>query len=157
MFLIEGLELVDNEEEVVPTTIVQSEDDGPAFVVDVRIMPIKEYRKVFSKLNREQTGGFRANNSAQDKMDKDYLDRVIVSWKGLTIANWESIVRDGKKFEGPNVEKLRKSKAEIPHSPENAFYLYRNTWPQDFGNKIFDVVQAGAEAQEAEEEELKKA
>ena len=151
MFLPEGVtfEEIPTEDQLIPTNICQADDAGPAFSVNVRILPIKEYRAVFNKI-KDNTGGFRQSNSANDKVDRDYLKRVIKGWSGLTLDNWNLIVRDGKKLSGPK-------NAEIQYSEDAAFYLYRNTWPQDFGNKIFEVVQAGAEEQEVEEEEVKKA
>lgn len=155
-FLPEGLELERSDEELVPVNICQADDDGPSFVVQVRMLPIKEYRKVFRRLQQDQ-GGFRQNNSQQDKVDRDYLDKVVVGWDGLTIANWNALVRDGKKITGDNVDEFEKKKAEIPHSSDAAFYVYRNSWPQDFGNKVFEVVQQGAEEEYEEEEDLSAA
>ncbi len=159
-FLPEGLTLEESTDNVVETLIVQTDESQPAFKVNVRILPIKEYRQVFAKLQRQDTGGFRQNNAVQDKVDRDYLKRVISGWSGLTVDNWNAIVRDGKTLK---VDPATAAKAKtdgksvtIEYSDDVAFYLYRNTWPQDFGNKIFDVVQAGAAEQEEEEETLKK-
>lgn len=157
MFLGEGLELVESEDRIEEVVIHQEDDAGPAFKVLVRILPIKEYRSVFAKLNNTSTGGARQSQAAQDKVDRDYLTRVVKGWSGLTIANWEAIVRDGKKITGVKADQMRKSNYEIPHSDDLSFYLYRNTWPADYGNKVFDTVQAGANEQEQEEAEAKKA
>lgn len=159
-FLPEGLTLEESTDNVVETLIVQTDESQPAFKVNVRILPIKEYRQVFAKLQRQDTGGFRQNNAVQDKVDRDYLKRVISGWSGLTVDNWNAIVRDGKTLK-VDPATAAKAKADgksvvIEYSDDVAFYLYRNTWPQDFGNKIFDVVQAGAAEQEEEEETLKK-
>ena len=161
MFLPDGLDFADIAEDTVPTTIVQAEDDGPAFVVNVRVLPIKEYRNIFAKITRGQEGGFRQNQAAQDRVDREYLNKVITSWSGLTPANWNAIVRDGRKV-AISAETLAKSKAEkkaivIEYSEDAAFYLYRNCWPASFGNRVFDVEQEGAEAAEKEEAEVKKA
>lgn len=153
-FLPEGYALESADDKVIPVTICQGTDEDPPFVVDVRVLPIKEYRSVFAKLQRSQDGGFRQTKDAQDKVDRDYLDRVVKGWKGLTAGNWNYLVRDGKKLITENSVVAKK---EIGHSTDAAFYMYRNTWPQDFGNKIFEAVQAGAAEQEEEEEDLKKA
>lgn len=156
MFIGEGLELVDSDDKLEDVVICQADDAGPAFKVKVRILPIKEYRTVFNKLNNVSGGGARQTQAAQDKVDRDYLQRVVKGWSGLTLDNWEMIVRDGRKIAGPKAEELRKKGHEIDHTDEVSFYLYRNTWPQDYGNKIFEVVQAGAAEQEEEEAALKK-
>ena len=150
-FLEEGFELEELEDDKVDVPIVQAEDDGPTFTAKVRLLPIKEYRKVFAKLN-QQGGGFRQNKAAQDKVDKDYLERVVKGWEGLTVDNWNAICRDGNVLKAP--EGVKPEDAVVKFSQEALFYLYRNTWPQDFGNKVFDVVQEGAAALEAEEEDL---
>ena len=158
MFLGEGLELVESDDRIEEVVIHQEDDAGPAFKVSVRILPIKEYRSVFAKLNNQNTtGGARQSQAAQDKVDRDYLTRVVKGWSGLTLDNWEAIVRDGKKITGAKADEMRKKNYEIPHSDDLSFYLYRNTWPQDYGNKVFDVVQAGATEDEEAEAEVKKA
>lgn len=159
-FLPEGLVLEEDADNTVDTLIIQVDESEPAFNIKVRTLPIKEYRQVFAKLNRQEGGSFRQTNALQDKVDRDYLKRVIAGWSGLTVDNWNAIVRDGKKLKVDPVL-AAKAKADgkpvtIDYSDDVAFYLYRNTWPQDFGNKIFDVVQAGAAEQEEEEERLKK-
>lgn len=156
MFLPEGLELEEDESNIVDCKIHQEEEDGPIFTVKVRILPVREYRKIFSKLQGKDGGGFRSTNAAQDKVDRDYLEKVIKGWRGLTIANWNALVRDGKKIGGENASSFAKKKEEIPFSQEACFYLYRNTWPQDFGNKVFDLLQDGAAEEEEYEEDLKK-
>ena len=156
MFLPEGLELEEDEGNLVDCKIHQEEDDGPIFTVQVRILPVREYRKIFAKLQGRDTGGFRSTNAAQDKVDRDYLEKVIRSWSGLTVANWNSLVRDGKRIGGSKAESFTKRKEEIPYSKEACFFLYRNTWPQDFGNKVFDLLQEGAAEEEEYEEDLKK-
>lgn len=150
MFLPDGLELEDKGSETVPIGICQAEDDGPEFKIQVKVLPIKEYRKIYKRLQSDD-GGFRSNNSAQDKADRDYIDKVIAGWSGLTVANWNRIVRDGKTLGGAKVAEMAAKKAEIKFSAEAAFYLHRNTWPQDFGNKVFKAVQEGAEAAEEDE------
>ena len=156
MFLPEGLELEEDDSNLVDCKIHQEEDDGPIFTVKVRILPVREYRKIFAKLQGRDTGGFRSNNAAQDKVDRDYLEKVVKGWSGLTVANWNSLVRDGKKIGGEKAAAFEKKKEEIPFSQEACFYLYRNTWPQDFGNKVFDLLQDGAAEEEEYEEDLKK-
>lgn len=159
-FLPEGLVLEEDSDNIVETVIVQTDESQPAFKVNVRVLPIKEYRQVFAKLQRQDSGSFRQTNALQDKVDRDYLKRVISSWSGLTVDNWNAIVRDGKhlKVDAVTAEKAKRDGKPImvDYTEDVAFYLYRNTWPQDFGNKIFDIVQAGAAEQEEEEEQLKK-
>jgi hypothetical protein len=156
-FLPEGFALEEADDKILPVTICQGTDEDPPFTVEVRVLPIKEYRAVYNKLNRgTEGGGFRQNKDAQDKVDRDYLNRVVKGWSGLTAGNWNYLVRDGKKLV-INASDSKTVKSQIVYSQDAAFYLYRNTWPQDFGNKIFETVQAGALEQEEEEEELKKA
>lgn len=150
-FLDEGFELEQLEDDVVDVPIIQAEESGPTFTVKVRILPIKEYRKVFAKLN-QTGGGFRQSKAAQDKVDKDYLEKVVKGWSGLSVDNWNAICRDGNVLKAP--EGVSSEDAVVKFSLDAAFYLYRNTWPQDFGNKIFDVVQEGAQALEDKEEDL---
>lgn len=154
-FLPEGYALEDDDNKIIPVTICQGTDEDPPFVVDVRVLPIKEYRAVFAKLQKSQDGGFRQAKDAQDKVDRDYLNKVVRGWNGLTPGNWNYLVRDGKKLVVDS-SLTGNVKKEIAFSAEAVFYLYRNTWPQDFGNKVFEAVQAGAAEQEEEEESLKK-
>lgn len=155
-FLPDGLELEDIDDNLVDVYVCQADESGPKFSLKVRVLPIKEYRAVFAKLNQSEGGGFRKNQSNQDKVDRDYLKRVVKGWSGLTVSNWNEIVRDGRKLGGEKMEEYAKQHTEIDFSDDACFYLYRNTWPQDFGNKIFDVLQAGAAEEEEYEEELKK-
>ena len=142
-FLPEGLELEELSEDIVDVYVCQADDAGPAFKLKVRILPIKEYRSVFAKLQgQDTTGGFRKGQANQDKVDRDYIKRVVKGWEGLTVKNWNDLVRDGKKLSGSKLTQFERTNAQIEFSEEAAFYLYRNTWPQDFGNKIFDVLQA---------------
>lgn len=149
-FLPEGFEFEDIEMEPIPVPIITADDDGPTFTVLVNALPIKEYRSIFSRITRQDTtGGARQTQANQDRTDRDYLVKVVAGWTGLTIANWNALVRDKRVLKGPK-------NGEISHTDELSFYIYRNTWPQDYGNKIFEVVQAGAAAAEETEEALKK-
>lgn len=154
-FLPDGLELEEASDVVESVPIVQADEAGPVFTVQVKILPLKEYRAIFNKLNTANVGGTRQSQQLQDKVDRDYLTRVIAGWSGLTLDNWEAIVRDGKKFTGPKADKMRKDNEELSFTTERAFYLYRNTWPQVFGNPIFDKLQEGATQAEAEESNVK--
>ena len=156
-FLPEDLELAAANVDTIPVTICQAEDDGPAFVVDIKQLPVKEYRKIFQKQQAQASGGFRASKNAADKSDKEYLEKVCAGGSGLTVANWEFIVKDGRGLTGDNIAVWRKEKKEIPVNQDVLFYLYRNTWPDDFGNKIFEVVQGNAAELEEDEDDLKNA
>lgn len=143
-FLPTGFSIEDADEKVLDCHIVQDDPLGPAFVCKIRQMPVKEYRKVFEKLNQNQNaGGFRRNTAQNDKVDREYLKRAIVDWSGLTIDNWNAICRDGKKLTGPKG-------GEIAYSEDAAFYLYRNTFPSDFGDPVWETLKNGAEEQEDE-------
>tara|TARA_Y100000385_G_scaffold161498_1_gene167484 strand:- start:499 stop:975 length:477 start_codon:yes stop_codon:yes gene_type:complete len=155
-FLPDGLELEENDDNLVDVYVCQADEAGPKFNLKVRILPIKEYRSVFAKLNQTEGGGFRKNQNNQDKVDRDYLRRVVKGWEGLTVSNWNEIVRDGRKLGGDKLSTFEKNQTEIEFSEDACFYIYRNTWPQDFGNKIFDILQAGAAEEEEYEEDLKK-
>lgn len=150
-FLPTGYELEEVEDKIVDCPIIQADDLGPTFTVKVRLMPVKEYRKVFEKLNQQSnTGGFRKSNTLNDKVDKDYLKRAVVDWSGLSCDNWNAICRDGRVLKGPKG-------GTIEHSEEACFHLYRNTFPSDFGDKVWEILKNGAEEQEEEESQLKKA
>lgn len=147
-FLPKGFTLEDSDDKVLDCQIVQADPLGPPFIVKVRQMSVVEYRKVFDKLNKgNQTGGFRSNKALNDKVDRDYLKRAVVGISGLTVDNWNSIVRDGHKLKA--VDK----NAEIEYSEDLIFYLYRNTFPSDFGDPIWETLKNGAEEQEEKDAE----
>ena len=149
-FLPSGFTIEQAEDKVLDCHIVQADPLGPAFVCKIRQMPVKEYRKVFEKLNANQSGGGFRNKTAQnDKVDRDYLKRAIIDWTGLTVENWNAICRDGNVLNGPK-------EGLIQYSEDAAFYLYRNTFPSDFGDPIWETLKNGAEEQEQEEEAKKK-
>lgn len=146
-FLPSGFKIEDADEKVLDCHIVQADPLGPSFVCQIRQMPVKEYRKVFEKLNANQSsGGFRNKSAQNDKVDRDYLKRAVVSWSGLTTDNWNAICRDGKKLVGPK-------DGVIEYSEDAAFYLYRNTFPSDFGDPIWETLKNGAEEQEDKEDD----
>jgi hypothetical protein len=146
-FLPKEFTFEDAEDKVIDCQIVQADPLGPAFVVKVRQMQVAEYRKVFEKLNKgNQTGGFRSNKTLNDKVDRDYLKRAIVDWSGLTPDNFNAICRSGKKLVGPK-------DGEIQYSEDVAFYLYRNTFPSDFGDPIWETLKNGAEEDEEADKE----
>jgi hypothetical protein len=149
-FLPSGFELEDASDKTIDCFVCQVDDLSPPFTLQIKIIPIKEYRKIFEKLNKQDTGGFRKSNSLNDKVDRDYLRRVVSGWSGLSTENWNSLVKDGRVLKGPK-------NGTIEYSEDACFYIYRNSWPDDFSNKIFDVLKSGAEEQEEEEEKLKNA
>lgn len=154
-FLPEGLSIGDDKDIVETVTICQAEDDGPAFELDIKVLPIKEYRKIFRRLNTADNATARQQQTMQDKVDKDYLAKVVSAGRGLTVANWEFVVNDSKGLSGDDIDKWREQKKEIEVTPNVIFYIYRNSWPQNFGNKIFDVVQGNYDDALEDEEDLK--
>lgn len=154
-FLPEGLSVGESKDVVETITICQADDAGPVFELDVKVLPIKEYRKIFRKLGNADNANPRAQQTLQDKVDKDYIAKVIKGGRGLTVANWEETVCDGKGLEGDDIDEWRKTNREIEVTTDVVFYLYRNSWPQNFGNKIFETVQGGFQEAEEDEDDLK--
>lgn len=147
-FLPKGVSVEENKK-VLDCHICQADPLGPAFVVKVNQIPVKLYRKIFDKLNKgNQGGGFRTNQAQNDRVDKEYLKVSIDSWSGLTLKNWNSIIRDGNMLTGPE-------DAEIECSEEAKFYLYRNTFPSDFGDPVWETLKSGAEEQEEDDKDSK--
>lgn len=144
-----GLDDVDNEA-TEDCFIVQADDLGPSFVCELRPITLKEYRKIFDKMNpQQQTGGFRKNTSLSKKVDREYLTRILGGWRGLSVKNWNSIVKDGKVLTGP-------PEGVIEFSVDAAMYIYENAWPDSFSNILWNHVKEGAEEQEVEQEKVKK-
>lgn len=150
-FLPKGFNIEEDDTKPLNCQIIQADPLGPAFVVHVRKMPVVEYRKVFDKLNKgNQTGGFRSNKALNDKVDRDYLKRAVVGISGLTVDNYNAIVRDGNKLV---LEKGIDKNTEIQYSEDLIFYLYRNSFPSDFGDMIWETLKNGAEEQEEQNAE----
>jgi hypothetical protein len=148
----EGFTSVERGVEDVKVDLIQDDPSGPVWRVTVRPLSIKEYRKIFSKGQRtDGGGGFRQQSAQQDRVDKEYLGKVVIDWEGCTCANWNALLKDGKKLVPP----AGKENAEIAFTDDLMFYVYRNTWPADVADPIFNAVKNGVEEQEAEEERTK--
>ncbi len=149
----EGSKHVDREDGPVPVDLIQADSAGPTWRVHVETLPIKDYRRIFSKGKPEGGGGFRQNNATQDRTDKEYLTKVIGGWEGCTFTNWNALIKDGKTLEPPTGGKFSD---EIEFTQDLMFYLYRNSWPVDVADPIFDAVKNGVDKQEEAEAEVKK-
>jgi len=150
-FLPKGFELEEVDDPVIECPIIQVDELGPVFVVFVKQMPVKRYKKIFEKLSNQPTsGGFRKNKSLDDKVDRDYLREVISGWRGLTVDNFNGFVKSGMVLKGPK-------EGEIEYSEDAAFFCYRNSFPSEFGDKLWDTLKNGAEEQEAEDKDKEEA
>lgn len=108
-FLSKNIEL---EEYEVP--ILNETDDTPAFTVLVKDITQREFREL------QDVGHSRLQT----------MEDIIIDWRGLTVDNWNTIVRSDKKLVGdPTVE--------IPFSQEANEYIIANSWPSEYVDVVF--------------------
>lgn len=157
-FFPEGLDREDDERPPAEVPLVKAESDGPWFTLLVNRISMEEFRSISSALQSQPRGmrpGSSAAKKAAQQWTERYLKRVLAGWRGCTLANWESICRDGKTFAGPRVQQMRKDKTEIDFSHEAAVYLHENTWPEHFSEPLLEALKAGVDEQTAEDDEKK--
>jgi len=155
-FLPEGLSLVDKEREPIPVQITRADPSGPPFIVYVNPLSVGEFKDISKQLQRSSPKGFRPGSKAADKWEMEfaerYCKRVVVDWSGLTGPNFDDINAGSLTIgEGEAKQAFYAAGGQIEHSLEAAIYLHTNTWPETYGDKIFEALQKGAEDQEADE------
>lgn len=151
-----GLSLVRTEREPLAIRICQAESAGPAFFVSVARLSIERFRKLAGKMTLPQgiRVGSKAAREHQQSWEELYCRTVILGWTGLTLQNFESLLAGEDAVGGIDVNEWKKANRELPFSQDLALYIYRNTWADRFGDRIFTALRDGAD-QDVEEEDEK--
>jgi len=153
--LPEGLSFVRAEREPVWVDIIQSDLTKPKFRVKVGQLSVDRFKRLLSKSTLP--AGVRPNSKAAEQhahqFNVKYCKTVVLGWEGLTVENLEAILAGDDVLAGDALEEWRESGREMQHSNELAVYLHENTWAENYSNKIFEALQAGAEVDGEIEEE----
>lgn len=160
--MLKGISFVECDHTPIDVPICQEEGE-PQFIVKVRNLPVRRYQAIFAKLSRFQGAGFRKQQQESSKVDREYLEEVIEGWEGCTPKNWTFVCRDGKALRiedevtGKDVTAERTAQHwPIPFDIDMMIHLYQNSWPDSFGNLIFQAVKGEIDKAEAEEQKAKK-
>lgn len=157
-FLPDGLEREDDARPALRVSLVKAELDGPWFRLHVNRISMEDFRAISQSLGQTPRGmrpGSSAARKLQQQWEEKYLKKVLADWDGCTLANWEAVCRDGKRFAGPKADEMRRTKACIPFSLEAAVYLSQNSWGEHFAEPILEALKTSAEDLEEEDAEKK--
>lgn len=151
-----GLSFVEKTSEPIPVQICKASPDGPWFTVYVNRLSVGRFRDLVSKNNAPSgiRSGSKAAKEYQAKFEEAYCKAVIADWDGLTINNFEFLLPD-RKIGGEAAEDFRREGKEMAFSVDLAAMLYRETWSDQFGDRIFAVLKEGVDEDEAERQEKK--
>lgn len=151
-----GLSFVESSSEPLPVQICKASPDGPWFTVHVNRLSVGRFRDLVSK-NNAPSGirtGSKAAKEYQSKFEEAYCKAVIADWEGLTIANFEFLLPD-RKIGGDTAEDFRSNDKELEFTVPLAALVYRETWSDQFGDKLFAALKEGVDEDEAETQEKK--
>ena len=172
LMILDGIELVEGDADPeLEVSICQADPDGPEFRCLVSIPPNEEYSAIYQKAQREKetrgiagVGGFRAKE-AEDEVkqidavaEREYTDKILKGWHGLTIKNWEALNASRLRLNGTPeaIAAARAKNVEIPFSPKLAFILHKSANPIKFRNVIFNAIMNGHAVVARREADAKK-
>lgn len=151
-----GLNFVEQNAEPLPVQICKASPDGPWFTVFVNRLSVARFRDLVSKNNAP--AGIRAGSKAAKeyaaKFEEAYVKAVVADWEGLTIDNFEFLLPD-RKIGGDAADKFREEGNEMAFTVNLGALIYRETWSDQFGDKLFAALKEGVDEDEAATQEKK--
>lgn len=126
-FLSKNLELDEFE-----LTILGPKVNTPALILTIQDITQREFREL------QEVGHTRLKT----------MEGIIVDWRGMTVDNWNTLVKNGTKLVG-------NPKKEIPFSQEANEYIIDNSWPAEYVDVIFTALRDKFLEKEEQDEHYK--
>lgn len=110
-------------------TVLSPKANAPALIVTVQDVTQREFRE-FQEVDHSRLRTF---------------DGIVIDWRGMTVDNWNTIVRSGEKLVGNPTK-------QIPFSQEANEYIIDNSWPSEYADIIFSSLRERFFEKEAQDQ-----
>ena len=125
--------------------ICQANTEGPEFEVQIAYMGAKAYQSIFRPVAQARIRGEREGDMAMQRATRDFLDKLVLDWRGFTVFNHNDIVRsesalmcsdetDPEAVEAWN--DFVKNQRELPFDRDFLLSVYQNSPADRFQNVL---------------------